>query len=415
MRVAIRHIRQVPKTETKYVILVRHASREIRWAESENAHAMKNRTRWTTPATKAGSDFETKGYPRAHALAGRLCDELENRKTTVEGLLCSKHKVTKETADTYKKVFEQRKLSVGEVEVKPRGVLTPRPSSLAHQDARQSKQTERIVCELKRWADRSRGNRKACVLVGHQPQLTQIARGLLNNKSRPGNSLPGNSLPIGNSEVACIDLGARPRLLWLLTEKDESLLPDLKDKIKSKYDVAKFFLGAFVVNTGLILNTGIWGQPQRWEAAPVAELVAYAGIVVALVSLILTAATLFSYDSLMMPESLWSEPRGKSKWHNRDRRPPGWSVSRPPSQAQVILFYEMMHVWSTFFIPAVLSAIVAIGCIVLALICRVEDCLPFPVPLPAIPSWGFFVLVAVIVLLSWLFYQAKKPRLGAED
>ena len=35
-------------------------------------------------------------------------------------------------------------------------------------------------------------------------------------------------------------------------------MDDLKDKIKSKYDVAKFFLGAFVVNTGLILNAGVW-------------------------------------------------------------------------------------------------------------------------------------------------------------
>lgn len=404
-----------------YVILVRHASREPRWDVSESKHAMKNWTRWTTAAIEGGSDFETKGFPRTYAIAGRLCDELENMKARVVALVHSKHKVAQQTAEVYGKVLEKRERFEGEVNGECSCDLTPEiPGEVAcqNENAQMGGQTERIVRELEIWKARadSRGARSACVLVGHQPQLTQIARRLVGNKFSLGHSLPGDSLPIGNSEVACIEFGDKPRLLWVLTEKPKDLLAELKDKIKSKYDVAKFFLGAFAVNTGLLLNAGIWGQPELWEANPAARLLAYAAIVVALVSLIFTAFTLFSYDSLMMPESLWSEPGEVQPGPRRgsDGKPPTWSVSRPPSQAQVILYYEMMHVWTVFFMPAVVSAFVAIGCLVLALVCRDEGCLR-SILVPPVPSWVIIDAAAVLVLVLLRFYWWKKPRLGTED
>src|SRR5215213_9810950 len=146
--------------------------------------------------------------------------------------------------------------------------------------------------------------RQAYVVVGHQPQLTQVARRLLK-----GRYLPSDSLPLGNSEAACIELGYKPRLQWLLTvTPEETLVTDLKDKIKSKYDVAKFLLGAFVVNTGLILNAGLWGPDGLLHSTLLVDkLFAGFAAIAALVSLALTAATLFSYDRLMMPESFWSD------------------------------------------------------------------------------------------------------------
>jgi hypothetical protein len=49
-----------------------------------------------------------------------------------------------------------------------------------------------------------------------------------------------------------------PTLLWLLTEKSGSLVTELKDKLRSKVDTAKFFLGALAVNAGLLVNTNLW-------------------------------------------------------------------------------------------------------------------------------------------------------------
>ncbi len=38
------------------------------------------------------------------------------------------------------------------------------------------------------------------------------------------------------------------------------------DKVKSKYDVAKFFLGALVVKAGLVLNANLWDAGDKWGA-----------------------------------------------------------------------------------------------------------------------------------------------------
>jgi hypothetical protein len=355
--------------------------------------------------------------------------------------------VAQQTAEVYEKVFNERKRFQGQGGVTCCGDLTPETTGSAERlvaliecscdlalQARGARdevaeqpevlgRTERVVRQLNRLENSqgdSGGARRAYVLVGHQPQLTHIARRLLNGRFR--RFLPGDSLPIGNSEVACIELGSKSRRLpWVLTQKPAPLLEELKDKIKSKYDVAKFFLGAFVVNTGLILNAGIWGQPESWATAPIASFFAYAAIVVAMVSLLFTAITLFSYDSLVMPETFWSEPSEQRKgfWRSKrpwsDGKPPRWSVSRPPSQAHVILYYEMMHVWNAFSMPAVSFAFVALGCLVLALICRGEACLPFAVPTLPVPGWTSFVVVTVILGLSLFFYWWNKPRLGTED
>jgi hypothetical protein len=143
-------------------------------------------------------------------------------------------------------------------------------------------------------------------------------------------------------------------------------------------------------------------------------------ILSALISLVFTAATLFSYDSLLMPSKFWSEsselgdePSSRLK-RFLGKLPPKWtvsrwSVSRPPSPAHVVLFYEMVHVWNVFFIPAVILAFVAIGCLTMALVCRGESCLPSV-------GWWLFVILALVVGLALLkYYWEKEPRLGSED
>src|SRR5215204_4210451 len=366
-----------------FVILIRHASRDVRWDMPEEKHPMENWTGWAAADIERKSDYKTKGLPRTYALAGRLCDELDNETVSVVAFRHSGHKVAQQTAEIYEKLLETRGKLLPTVEARPDPNLNPKPGS-SDADTRQvnsiceaishvsTNQAVRLAVASSQYEENLVATRQAYVVVGHQPQLTQIARRLLKGKY-----LPSDSLPLGNSEAACIELGYKPRLQWLLTvTPEETLVTDLKDKIKSKYDVAKFLLGAFVVNTGLILNAGLWGSPEKWNDAPIAKWVAYFAILAALISLVFTAATLFSYDSLLMPSKFWSESSEPSdEPSSRLKRflgklPPKWmvsrwSVSRPPSPAHVVLFYEMVHVWNVFFIPAVFFAFVAIGCLTL--------------------------------------------------
>jgi phosphohistidine phosphatase SixA len=416
-----------------FVILVRHASREKRWDLPESEHRMAN---WKKGGRSRGSNFNAKGLRRTLALAGRLCDELQNVSNELQNdtirvtdVIYSGHTVAKHTAEAYVAVFKER----SEDEGRSRLVVESAPGPFNQLNPEEFV-LEDVVREIIAFKEREpdEGSILAFIVIGHQPQLTLIARKLLKRwplKLLSRSALPGDSLPIEDSEAACIRLGYgplqwhRPRLLWLITAKPEDLLKELKDKIKSKYDVAKFFLGAFIVNTGLLLSTGIWGSIDFGDTSQLmVSLLAAFGIIMALTSLAFTAATLFSYDSLLMPESLWSEA-GEGWWRRlrgSGRRPPKWSVLRPPSQVHVILFYEMMHVWKCCFVPAVILAFISIVSLVSAL---ALEGVKAPLPDSLLDSSTFWwalprvLLLSTVLafLISWWLYRRWRPRLGTED
>lgn len=405
---------------SRFIFLVRHASRERRWGHPEAKHEMAG---WNKEARPESSDFESGGLKRTYALAGRLCDELRNlreepesEKIVVTDIIHSKHLVARQTAEVFEKVLMDRSEREGVVYL--RGGLTVQGcDELTPEKFRLENVIERIKDPTINGVEV--GSKPACVVVGHQPHLTNIAKELLENALLPGDALPGGSLPLGNSEVACIRRDVKPRLLWLLTAKPKELLGELKDKVKSKYDVAKFFLGAFVVNTGLILNAGIWGNVGLGQNSHLmTTLLAGIGVISALASLAFTAATLFSYDRLMMPEGFWSESgderRGKAK------SPHAWSVLRPPSQAHVIIFYEMMHVWRCFFVPAIALAFFALVSVIFALAVSSASLPPLDGLSESSGTWWIlsvvFVLSAVFAFaIPALLYQRWKPKLGSED
>jgi hypothetical protein len=236
--------------------------------------------------------------------------------------------------------------------------------------------------------------------------LTAVAGALARGK------LPARSLPLGGSEAACFELreGRAATLLWMLTEKSADLLKDLKDKIKSKYDVAKFFLGAFVVNTGFLFSGSIWGVQDA-----VALRLIVVAVFLALVALALTAATLMSYDALQMPTEFWTEFSSKGRTASSTRRPNRWSVLRPPSQAHVVLFYEMIHVWNSFFIPALVCAFASIAVIIVAMVYSKFSTMAGREP--GLVDLAAMVIVAgaAVVLPLTIYYRRSQPRLGFED
>jgi hypothetical protein len=193
----------------------------------------------------------------------------------------------------------------------------------------------------------------------------------------------------------------------MLTEKPDDLLKDLKDKIKSKYDVAKFFLGAFVVNTGFLFSSAVWSVTD-----PIALILVLAGFVLALTALALTAATLMSYDALQMPPEFWSDQPAGPRIKSRAPQPKKWSVLRPPSQAHVVLFYEMVHAWNSFFIPALVCAFASTGSLVVAM--AYSHFTPVRQPGPADLAAMIVVTAGALLVPLVIHYRRSQPKLGFE-
>ncbi|MDX6288726.1 MAG: hypothetical protein QOH42_525 [Blastocatellia bacterium] len=453
----------------RYVLLVRHAARARKWHQSEKDQPIKDWRavkHWFAHEAESGLTDLKPGLSLTYGLTGQLCDEFESKAIKVSEILCSDHNVAKQTAAVLASVLTHRnRYDVQPHKVQPNKVasdsvppdnvpcacfgvhpaLTPRKDEEDAQGPRDlindvlkfgRKEINRVRVD-NGCARPATNENLAIILVGHQPQLTMIARALLDKslqekswkkpwyklrKIFPNNSLPANVLPLGNSEIACIELGDNPRLLWLLTEKSNDLLVELKAKIASKYDVAKFFLGALVVGTGLTLGEAIWKLPE-----PIDKILAGCGAFAALVSLGFTAATLFSYDRLLMPQEFWlgdGNGRKSHRWSpvrrlrgtHMEGKPPRWTVSRPPSQAHLILFYEMVHTWTHFFIPAIVSAFAALGLLVVAMadnsITEVSAVVPIPI------QWIPATLVGIALLafvIGFIVFYLWKPRLGFDD
>ncbi len=302
----------------RYVILVRHASRDFNSNHDESKQSMSG---WDSDLKFVKPDFKVNGLPRTLAIANRLADELGPIKVTQ--IWHSPHTVAGQTAKGYQWVVRTRTQHARSEE--PVDSLDP--------DSGSGTMVAKRLQALAKSGTLDAGS--AIIVVGHQPMLTNLARTLTQKK------LPASTLPLGGSEAACLEIhdGKGATLLWMLTEKSSNLMEDLKEKIKSKYDVAKFFLGAFVVNTGFVLSGEIWKVSN-----PFAMGVVFTGFVLTLIALALTAATLMSYDALLMPTDFWTGPSADDQKDRQNPRPKRWSVLRPPSQGQIVLFYEMVHV-----------------------------------------------------------------------
>src|SRR5262249_38578459 len=366
--------------EQRCVILVRHARRDER---SNTMEAKQSMGGWNPSLEQVQPCYKEKGLPLTLAIANRVLEELGPIK--VVQIWHSPHAVAAQTAKAYEWAISSR--TQRECSPKPVRALDPDTGSAA----------EVVGLLAKEHCPPAVPDGSAIILVGHQPMLTAVAGALARNK------LPADTLPLGGSEAACIELyeGKAATLLWMLTEKSDDLLKDLKDKIKSKYDVAKFFLGAFVVNTGFLFSSTIWGVSDV-----VALLFIMAGFFLGLIVLALTSAALMSYDALHIPPQFWTEASGGRK---------KWSVLRPPSQAHVVLFYEMIHVWNAFFIPALVCAFASIASFIVAMVHT-----RFAIVAgrePGLADLAVMIIVAVTALLVPLviYYPHNEPKLGFED
>jgi hypothetical protein len=145
-------------------------------------------------------------------------------------------------------------------------------------------------------------------------------------------------------------------------------------------------------------------------------MLAFLAVLVTAASLILTAATLFSYDELLMPVTFWSTMSREKQ--NKNDEWSIWNVKRPPSQAHVVLYYEMVHVWSVFFIPALATAFISIGLAVGAIAYNGPTILPENWILPE-KDFIWIIGFALASLITFVglkyFYEQNRPNLGIDD
>ena len=148
----------------------------------------------------------------------------------------------------------------------------------------------------------------------------------------------------------------------------------LREKIKSKMDVAKFFAGFITVFLGVAF------RDLSNLAADSNRLVSFsgqAGMLFILGALAFSVSTMFAYDRLMMPPALWRVP---------------------PSNDD--LFHQMVRAWQRLFVPAVATFVIGL----LGFIIAVTKHL-----LPSVVLW------IVPIIAAFLCYRDFSKRQGFID
>ena len=266
--------------------------------------------------------------------------------------------------------------------------LTP-PNSL-RKDADGIRATDRLVYVL-------RGEPGTVLVVGHQPQLSWIADGLLRGRRTARRPPP---VPIDRAGLVCVTLdGAnrrRTKLAWAISFDDKEAAQQVREKIQRKMDTAKQLAGALTL--GLTVIFGVLFSKEQFGGLGERRWAVQAAAALLLVAALLYFAAMYAYDRLLMPERFWGERKPSVR---RFRRRRSWLVDRPPSSAAWILYQNMMRVWRNLFTSA--SLLVGAGIVLLGYAAlRLRPWQALVVGIPA--------LVAVALWVRW-----SRPVLGSED
>jgi phosphohistidine phosphatase SixA len=251
----------------------------------------------------------------------------------------------------------------------------------------------------------------AVLVIGHQPLLGWIAGELtikpIQSVIRKGFSwmIPGLGLkpiPIARSELLCFafEKGSFGRQLqghlrWVLSPHNEEAINDIKDKIKSKMEIAKL-LSVFIT-TGLAFLLGSIVDKAKVDYLGDYIWALYISAGLFLVGGALYLATMYAYDRLLMPTRFWEEtpPRDPEKR-------PKWLVWRPPSSALWVLYQNMMRIWRYLFTGATYAVILGLLFFAYAVFKSKE---PF-----------VFVGIAVAgAILFAIYHKIFGPKLGTQD
>jgi hypothetical protein len=253
-----------------------------------------------------------------------------------------------------------------------------------------------------RWKDayrlpaKERGTTRALLYVGHEPRVSWLVDRLSAPPSvlRPLARFRPPLSGLNHSELMAGRFRrTRYRPLWSLGPADSGSETALRNKIKSKMDTAKVFAGILTAVTTFAAND------VRSIEDDVDRASALIGLGFFGLAILLYLVTMFFYDALLMPKRFWGSAPGKARHGDAP-----WLV-RPPSSSTLVLFQNMVNVWSRVFVPATFAA--GIG-LVLFVYGAAE--------LPDDRARWFFTLTAVAMgLASIAIGRQGRPRLGAQD
>lgn len=251
------------------------------------------------------------------------------------------------------------------------------------------------------------GEHGLVLVVANSPQIDWVAEELL-----------GKPVAIGRGEVIGISQRHRRRpwsvresrdLLWTIGPSEESAITDLRDKIRSKMDTAKF-LGAFITalvtfvlgkrfdtHAGTALNTGLLNvQGILW-------LVTIVGLGFA--ALLCFAAVAY-YDGLLMPVRFWESSARRSRLRPRSSSGARGPVRRPPSSAAWILKQNMVRVWTRLVVGAMIILGVALAAFSILLVVKPRNYGDLGRPGAAI---------IVLGVLAFGHLVLARPQIGTQD
>jgi hypothetical protein len=249
------------------------------------------------------------------------------------------------------------------------------------------------------------------LLVGNDPLIGWLA-----------SKLSGRPTPVARGELICLARdprrrrvfqagtrvgGERWRLSWTISEDGEAETEAIRVKIRSKMNTAAA-LGTVIVGlTSFLLQDAVQEAPSsKWQWWAFGALGA---------SAMLYFATLFLYDTLLMPSRFWAS-RFPPKRRTRKGPASVWarfrygkaSVLRPPTSMARVLQANMVQIWTWIFQPA--TVLVFVGVALFALGATSDNG-----SAPNVQLWYVSVAIVgiVIVVVAWVAWQ--RPNLGASD
>jgi hypothetical protein len=251
------------------------------------------------------------------------------------------------------------------------------------------------------------GKRRLVLVVANSPQIDWVGEEFL---ARP--------VAIGRGEVIGISeqhrrwpwsVRKRQDLLWTIGPSEASAIADLRDKIRSKMDTAKF-LGAFI--TALVTfvlgkrfdaRTGAASDAGLLNVQPVLWFITIAALGFA--ALLCFAAVAY-YDGLLMPVRFWESSARSSRFRLRGSSSTWWLVRRPPSSAAWVLQQNMVRVWNRLVRAAMIVLAVALSTFSVLVIVKPRDYGDL--------GWPIIVIVLAAVL-AYGYLVLARPHLGTQD
>ncbi len=364
---------------TKYVLLMRHGRHEA----AEQSYPWPRQRK-----------LSREGEQDTRAVAERLASVLQELKTEDdlvisigEFWIASSDEVVA-TATVVKEVLKDQ-LQCPPKLVKDLNPAVFKPYTNAE------KKNESLASKIEKFFN-DNSEQNAILIIGHQPFLGWLCHTFL-----------GKAIPQAPSELLCITINsiplhpfyrhARGTLRWVLSPKDDAAMAEIKEKIKSKMDIAKLLSVFITTALGFLLGSFIDKAKVEYISNYIWAL--HVSAVMFFVSIVLYLATMYAYDRLLMPTRFWGEAPPPKKPQQR----PHWLVWRPPSSAVWVLYQNMMRIWKYLFGAATLTVLLGLFFLSVAVF------------KPTVSLIIFIPAIGLGLLLFWYYYRIFGPNLGSED